>query len=176
MTGFFERLRRFRRDEDGMAAIETALITSVFCVAMLNAVEVGRYAYVVMEAEQATEAGAQAALTACDAQHTPATVNCPALNSAVTTAIQSTSLGSKVSLNGALTEGYYCLDASGTLVYASDVSSKPSDCSAYGSPGAKPGLYLQVYTTYAYAPMFSGLTIGQTFPTSVHKTAWMRML
>lgn len=173
MTNIF---RRFRRDERGVAAIETSLIIGVFSVAMMNAVDVGRYAYILMEAEQATEVGAQAALNACDAQHVPATQSCPNLTSAVTTAIQGTSLGSAVSLNGAITEGYYCVNAAGALVYASDVSSKPSDCSGFGSPGTRPGLYLQVHTQYAYAPIFPGLTVAKTFPKSVQKTSWMRML
>jgi Flp pilus assembly protein TadG len=169
-------LRRLRRDERGVAAIETALITGVFAVAMMNAVDVGRYAYVLMETEQATQVGAQAALVACDAQHVPATQSCPNLNSAVTTAIHGTSLGSAVTLNGAITEGYYCINGSGALVYASNISSKPADCSGFGSPGLSPALYLQVHTSYAYAPIFPGLSIAKAFPKSIQKTSWMRML
>lgn len=168
-------MRRFGADERGIAAVEMALVSGVFSVALFNAIEVGRYAYVLMEAEQATQAGAEAALVACDSQHVPATQNCPALSSAVSTAIQGTSLGNHVSLNGAISEGYYCLNASNALVYASDISSKPSDCSAYGSGGLAPVLYLQVHTTYTYAPIFTGFTVGSTFPTAVQKTAWMRM-
>lgn len=170
------RLAAFRRDDRGVAAVEMALVTSVFAVAMLNAVEVGRYAYVLMEAGQATQAGAQAAYVACDAQHVPATQNCSALGAAVATAIQGTSLGPKISLNGPITEGYYCLNTANALVYASDVSSKPANCSAFGNAGLSPALYLQVSTRYTYAPMFPGVTIAHAFPTSVQKTAWMRML
>jgi len=169
-------IQRLRRDERGMAAVEMALITSVFAVAMMNAVEVGRYAYILMETEQATQVGAQAALVACDAQHVPATQACPSLTSAVTTAVQGTSLGSAVSLNGAIAEGYYCLNASNALVYASDVNSKPANCAAFGNSGLSPALYLQVKTRYTYAPMFRGMTIAQSFPTAIQKTAWMRML
>jgi Flp pilus assembly protein TadG len=170
-------LRRFRRDERGVAAIEAAFVTSAFAIAMLNAVEVGRYAYILMEADQATQVGAQAALVACDAQHVPATQSCPNLSTAVTTAIQGTTLGSNMSLNGAITEGYYCLNAAGALVFASNVSSKPANCSsAVGNANLSPVLYLQVHTRYAYAPMFPGLTVAQAFPKSVQKTAWMRML
>jgi Flp pilus assembly protein TadG len=169
-------MRRFGRDEGGMAAVEMSLISGVFAVALFNAIEVGRYAYVLMEAEQATQAGAEAAFVACDSQHVPATQNCPGLNSAVTTAIQGTSLGNHVTLNGAISEGYYCINASNALVWASDVSSKPSDCSAFGNAGLAPVLYLQVHTSYTYAPIFNSFTIGSTFPTAVQKTSWMRML
>jgi Flp pilus assembly protein TadG len=169
-------MRRFGADTRGVAAVEMSLVTGVFAVALFNALEVGRYAYVLMEAEQATQAGAQAAYVACDSQHLPATQNCAALNNAVTTAIHGTSLGTSVGLNGAISEGYYCLNASNALVLAADVNSRPADCSAQGQPSLAPVLYLQVHTTYAYAPMFPGFTIGQSFPTSVQKTAWMRML
>jgi len=169
-------IRRFGADQRGVAAVETALITGVFAVALFNAIEVGRYAYILMEAEQATQAGAEAALMTCDSQHVPATTGCPGLNTAVTAAIHGTSLGSNVALNGAITEGYYCLNASNVLVLASDTSSRPADCSAFGNGALSPVLYLQVHTTYTYAPIFTGLTIGQNFPTSVQKTAWMRML
>lgn len=168
-------LGRLRADERGVAAVEMSLVTGVFALAMLNAVEVGRYAYVLMEAGQATQAGAEAAYVTCDSNHLPATVNCPSLDSAVTTAIQSTSLGAHVTVNGAITEGYYCLNGSGALVYASDVNHKPADCSAYGEAALSPALYLQVPTTYTFTPMFSTFTMGSSLPHTIQKTAWMRM-
>lgn len=167
-------LRRFSDDRRGVAAVESALITGVFVTALFNAVDVGRYAYVVMEVEQATQAGAQAALVACDDNHVPATQNCPTLNSAVTTAIQGTSLGSQVSLNGAITEGYYCLNGT-ALALAGSINNKPADCSAFGGSGLTPALYLQVHTSYSYSPIFGSFSVAHTFPTPITKTAWMRM-
>jgi Flp pilus assembly protein TadG len=176
VTGLRRHMRRFGGDQRGVAAVEMSLITGIFAVALFNAIEVGRYAYILMEAEQATQAGAEAAYVACDAQHVPATVNCNGLNAAVTAAIHGTSLGTNVSLNGSIAEGYYCLDSHNALVFASDLNSKPSDCSAQGQATLQPALYLQVSTTYTYAPIFSGFTIGGAFPTGVTRTAWMRML
>lgn len=167
-------LRRLRGDARGVAAVEMSLVTGVFTLAMLNAVEVGRYAYILMESGQATQAGAQAAYVACDSNHVPATVNCPSLDQAVTTAAQSTSLGAHISV-AAIDEGYYCLDATNALVYASDVSNKPSDCSAYGQAALSPVLYLQVHTSYAFTPIFGSFTVGSSLPASIQKTAWMRM-
>ena len=169
-------IRRFGADERGVAAVEMSLIAGFFTVALFNAMELGRYAYIVAEAHEATQVGAQAAFVACDAQHVPATVNCPDLNTAVTTAIRSTSLGSRVALNGAIDEGYYCLNASNALVYASDVNSKPANCSAFGNAGLTPVLYLRVHTTYSYTPLLRGMTIASSFPATIRKTSWMRML
>lgn len=168
-------IRRFGRDRRGVAAIEMSLVASAFAAALLNAVDVGRYAYVLMEAEQATQAGAQAAFVTCDSAHLPATQNCPMLTSAVTTAIQNTTLGSAVSLNGPVSEAYYCVNGSGVLTYAAGVNSKPSDCSGFGNPSGAPGLYVQVSTTYHYSPIFGSFSIARNFPATVNKTAWMRM-
>lgn len=176
MTRLGGHIRRFGADERGIAAVEASLITGIFAVALFNAIEVGRYAYIQMETTQATQAGAEAALVACDDQHVPATTNCAGLSTAVTTAVQGTSLGTHITLNGAISEGYYCLNNLNKLVFAAALNAKPSDCSAFGNSSLQPVLYLQVRTAYTYAPIFTGLTIGQTFPTAVRKTAWMRML
>jgi hypothetical protein len=57
----------------------------------------------------------------------------------------------------------------------SDVSSKPTDCSAAGSPGLQPGDYISISTTFAYAPMFAGITVTSTFTTPITRTALMRL-
>jgi Flp pilus assembly protein TadG len=168
-------IRRLRRDERGVAAVEMALIGSLFCVALLNAVDVGRYAYLRTEVATATQIGAQAALVACDPAHLPATVNCPELNGAVATAIHGTSLGSGVGLSGAVAEAYYCLNASGVLTYAADLDHKPADCGAFGVAAAKPVLYLRLNTTYAYVSLFGTLSVAKTFPATITRSAWMRM-
>jgi DNA-binding beta-propeller fold protein YncE len=169
-------LQRFRRETSGVAAIEMAFVTTTLSVAALNAVEIGRYAFDSMEAGQATQAGAQAAYVACDDQHLPATTACPNLNTAVTRAIQSTSLGSDFTLKS-ITEGYYCIDG-GThaLVKAGDVGSKPANCSAFGNSSLSPALYLQVNTSFTYQPLFGTLTIGATLPKTVDRSSWMRMI
>jgi Flp pilus assembly protein TadG len=173
MPGF---LQHFRHDQRGVAAVELAIIGTVLIVGMMSVVDVGRYAYETSEVNAAAQAGAEAALVACDLAHTPATLNCPGLTNAVTTAIQTTSLKSQVTLNGAITEGYYCLDKTGALQQASSASSKPSSCAAVqnAAPGATPTLYLQVPVTIGFQPLFPGLTLAQTFAPSVTRTAWMR--
>jgi hypothetical protein len=39
----------------------------------------------------------------------------------------------------------------------------------------QPGDYLSVQTTFAYAPLFSGITVAGKFPTPIVKTAMMRL-
>jgi hypothetical protein len=171
------KLRRFGADARGVAAIEFAIIGLMLVIGLLNAVDVGYYAYQRMEVENAAEGGAQAAWKTCNNLTTtmlPATVNCPGLNAAITTAIQSTSLTPPPSLaSGYPAENYYCVNASNALILQGPVSSPPTNCST----GVAPGDYLQVGVTYPYKPLFPGLisVMSVLGVTSITKTSWMRM-
>jgi Flp pilus assembly protein TadG len=169
-------LQRFAGDRRGVAAIEFAAVGTLFAIGAMNAVDVGRYAYQTAEVNAAAQAGAQAAFATCDTNHTPATLNCSGLNAAVTAALQSTGLGSDVSL-GKISEGYYCLDTSGALKLAGSASAKPADCSGVTNPagGATPILYLQVQATYPFQALFPGVTVADKFAASIVRTTWMRM-
>jgi Flp pilus assembly protein TadG len=176
----FRRLARvaggFRADERGVAAIEFGFVATFLTFSVLNVADISIYVYQRMEVENATEMGAAAALKNCTTAQLPATTSCAALNNAVTTAVQSTSLGTKITLqSGSPSEGYYCLNSSNALQYMSGVSSKPADCSAAGSPSLQPADYIQVSTTFAYKPLFPGITVAGTFTTPITKTALMRM-
>lgn len=163
----------FARDDRGVAAIEGVFVSALLATALMNVIEVSRYAYISAQVAAATQAGAQAAAMACDTTKSPATTNCPALADAVDEAVADTSLGSEVSREGAIEEGWYCVNGQGALHYEGGPGSKPSSCG--GSAGA-PGLYLKVSTTYAFEPIFPGLTIAAAFSDNIERTAWMRML
>ncbi|MPZ34777.1 MAG: hypothetical protein GEV13_27970 [Rhodospirillales bacterium] len=170
-------LGAWRRDCRGVAGVEFALIGGFLCLAVVNVADIGIYLYKRMNVENAALVGAMSALKACDANHLPATVNCPGLTAAVTAAIQSTSLGTAVTLSGgAVSEGYYCVNSSNSLQYVANVSSKPANCSAAGTPALQPADYVQVAVTFSYAPIFTGLSVASLFPTPITKTAMVRML
>lgn len=141
----------------------------------MNSAELARYGYSQMQLSSASEAGASAALAACDTVHLPATANCPSLSAAVNTAIQSTGLGAKVALQGSFTEGYYCLNLSHQLQYVQGPNSKPADCSSVANPSAKPALYLSLTVTYPYTAMFGPSTVVAALPQTMTRTSWMRM-
>lgn len=172
------KLPSFRRDARGTAAIEFAGAGMLLAVGLLNAVDFGYYMYQRMEVENAAQVGAQVAWKTCSqSSMLPATQNCAGLNAAVTTAIQSTTLGSAVTLvSGYPTEGYYCVNASNQLQSVGSVtSSEPTDCSAAGNANTSPGDYLQIQVTFAYAPMFGITVMGMSGITSISKTSWMRL-
>jgi len=170
--------RYFSSDERGTSAIEFAFFASILSFAILNVADISIYLYKRMQVENATQMGAQAAWNACDPSQNqlPATTNCPSLTTAITNAIQSTSLSTAVSLQaGSPAEGYYCVNSSGQLQYVSSVSSKPADCTVAGVPSNMPGDYITVTASYAYAPIFHGVSVAAAFPTPIVRTSMMRL-
>jgi Flp pilus assembly protein TadG len=169
----------FRGDTRGAAAIEFAGASLLLVAGLLNAVDLGYYEHRRMEVENAAQVGAQAAWATCNdiSSMLPATVKCAGLNAAITAAIQSTSLGTGVALaSGSPTEGYYCVNDSNALQSVGSLSSKPADCTAAGNPAASPGDYIQIGVTFAYAPLFPGVTVMSAWGiTSITKTTWMRL-
>lgn len=174
-----QAIARWRDDRSGTAALEFALVGTFLVVGLLNAIDVGYYTYQRMTVENAAQAGAQQAWKTCNdpSSMLPATLNCSGLNAAITTAIQSSSLGTAVTLaSGYPAEGYYCVNSTGMLQAVGSLSSKPSNCSAAGNSALSPGDYIQVGVTYTYAPLFPGISVmGASGITSITMTAWMRL-
>ena len=162
-------------DKRGTAAIEFGIFALFLVVALANVTDVSIYIYQQMQVENATQVAAQAASKTCSTK-LPATTSCPALLTAMQNALQSTSLGTAVTLQtGSPTEGYYCISTSNALLYVSDVSSKPADCTAAGMPALKPGDYIQIQTTFTYKSLFQRLSVASTFPTPINRAAFLRL-
>ena len=170
------RIKAIWTDQRGVAAVEFAFFAIFLSLALANVTDASIYIYQRMQAENATQVAVQAAWKACDLPQLPATTNCPGLAVAIQNAIHSTSLGTRISLvSGSPSEGYYCVNSLNALQYVSDVSSKPADCTAAGTPTLQPGDYIQVQTTFTYAPLFPRLSVASTFPTPINRTAIMRL-
>jgi len=168
--------RLFWKAKSGLAAIEFALIASFLSVAVLNVADIAVYFFDELQVNNATQMGAQAAWATCDLNHIPATTKCAGMNAAITAAVQSTSLGTSVTLqSGSPAEGYYCISSGGTLQYMASYSSPPANCSAAGNTVVGPGDYIKVQTTYTYAPIFPGLSVAAVFPTTITATSYVRL-
>jgi len=168
----------FATDIRGTSAIEFSFFASLLSLSLLNVTDISVYIYKRMEVENAAQMGVQAAFKACDPSngYLPAIINCPALTTTITNAVQSTSLGATVQVqSGSPSEGYYCLNSSESLQYVSSVSTKPSDCSSVGMATLQPEDYIQITATYSYAPMFPGVSVASAFGTSITKTAMIRL-
>jgi Flp pilus assembly protein TadG len=151
--------------EAGNALIEFAFVAPILVTLLLNLFDFSALIWARMETDYSAQMGAQAAFKSCAGGTMPAMTNCAGITTAVTTAAQSTSLGSNVSLaSGYPTEDYYCTTGSNTLQSVGTYSSPPSpfDCSSAGSPGVTPGDYIVVQVTYSYTPTFSGLSLASS--------------
>ena len=141
--GLAGRIKAMSTDQSGVAAIEFGIFSIVLAVALANVVDVTMYLYQRMQAENATEVAAQAAWKMCDLTVLPPTTDCSTLAASVTAvqnALASTSLGRGVALvSGSPSVGYYCVNGSNALQYVSNISSKPADCTAAGTPALQPG-------------------------------------
>ena len=167
----------FGNDSRGVAAVEFAIIASAVGVVILNVADIATFLFDKLEVENATQMGAQAAYAACPFDDLPATVNCSGLNTAITAAVQSTSLGTAAAIvTGYPTEAYYCVNSSGVLTSVGAVTaSKPSDCTSAGSSSTKPGDYLLIQVTYTFTPMFGTASVASLLPTTITKSAWVRL-
>jgi Flp pilus assembly protein TadG len=171
-----QHIAALRSDRHGVAAIEFAIFAGLISIGLLNVTDIAVYVYQRMQVEYATQAAVQAAWRTCDLTQLPATTNCNGLNNAVQSAVKSTSLGTRVTLqSGSPSEGYYCVNAANALQYVSDVTTKPADCSAVGAPSQQPGDYVTITTTFAYTPLFPGITMAGSFATPITRTATMRL-
>ena len=165
----------FRRDDRGVAAVEFALVGSLFVGVLFNVAEVSRYAYLSTQVTASSQAAAQAAIVKCSTSQIPVATNCPGVLATVTMALQGSSLGSHVVLVGGLQEGWYCVNNAGALLRMSDAATKPTNCAAAGDATASAALYLKVNASYPFQPMFPGLTIVESFPANISRAAWMRL-
>jgi len=179
-------LHAFMRSASGAAAAEMALIFPIFGYVGINVVDLGTYTFAKMETDLAAQEAVGTVRDLCyNSALLPATNpsgHCDAaLTSKMLAAAQSTSLGSAVTLNTP-TEAYYCATAAGALgtppgtPVAAVTATPPTTCSGTvtGSTSA-PGDYIYVTASYTYVSVFPGATIASLLPSSITRTAWMRL-
>lgn len=185
-TGFSSRVRALREDSSGLATIEFAIASTVLLLGLLNGLEAARYSFQKMEVANAVHAAAHAVWNACDTKHLPALSNCTGVNTAISNGLQSTSLGTGVTLSTTTVsgktvsyplEGYYCLTTAGVLKKEVDYTgTKPSNCSAEGDSAHAPGDYLVIKAQANYTPLFgSKVTVGSLFAKTLTSTSTIRL-
>ena len=165
-------------DRSGLAGIEFALASTALTVGLLNGLEVARWSFQRMEVANAVHSATLAVWNACDTKHLPAKSNCTGLTTAITNGLQTTSLGTSVTLTTNYpTEGYYCVNGSGVLTSVANYNAtKPTDCSAVGDSTHSPGDYLVISASYTYTPLFgSGLTVGSLLTSNLTSTGYIRL-
>ncbi len=197
--------RRYLRETRGAAAVEFALWLTVLIIPLLNVMDLGFYCFDVMQVREAAQAAAQSAEALCGAKTQtafPASINCTGLSSQLTSAAQTTSLGTNVtvvtstSATTYTTEGYYCPSTSGALVAttadknttnpwsmsatSSQITSFPSDaCTSDTTTSptttSNPGDYLAITVTYTYSPLFRAVSVAGMLGSTITETSWIRL-
>jgi Flp pilus assembly protein TadG len=161
----------FIEDQRGAAAVEIAIWALILAMPVLSIVDVGTYVYQRMQLENAAEMAVQAVWANCGPAYLPATLRCSGMSAAATSAAQTTSLGTNVTISST-TEGYYCIAGDGSLTPTGGaLSAGTTTC----SNGAKSADYIQITATYAYSPPFGASPVSSILGSSITKTAWMRL-
>src|SRR5579863_9737026 len=135
---WFSRVRRgYWGCQHGAAAAEFALVLTLLTIPLLNAFDIAVYVYQRMELDNAAQVAVQAAWAQCaPSGYVPATVNsnCAGLAAAMTTAANSTPLGSGVTITSTTED--YCCPGAGTISCEGPVASTtPTNCSSGQGPG-----------------------------------------
>jgi Flp pilus assembly protein TadG len=153
---------RWLANDAGTAMVEFALAAPILVVLVLNLFDFSVLIWSTMQTDNSAQMGAQAAFKLCVGGTPPALTNCLGLSTAVTTAAQSTSLGTGVTVaSGYPSETFYCTSGN-TLQSVGTSPPSPYDCSTAtpSNSAATPGDYIVVQVNYSYTPTFSGLSLA----------------
>lgn len=171
------RLRGFLRDTRAAAAVEMALILPAVAFIIVNVADATMYVYSKMQVDLAAQEAAGFARATCDTPaELPATLNCAGLVDAMTTAAQTTSLGADVTLD-APEAAWFCSNESSQLIEVAAIDAvPPADCSAtLDGSTAVPGEYISVTANYAFSPIFPTASVASALPSTIQRTAWIRL-
>jgi hypothetical protein len=195
----FGPLKDYAADERGSSAAEFAVWITFMVIPFLNVIDLGFYVFRTMQVREAAQAGAQSVVNICGYTGlTPVATKCTALNASntiITDAVQSTSLGTHVTLASGTTagsstsapfEGWYCTNTSGALtqaatpwmVNAGTAASQPATCNATVTGNTQsPGDYVGVTVTYSYTPLFTSVSLLSLLRSNgtITQQAWMRL-
>ena len=149
-------LKRFCREQSGVAAVELAIALPILTVCVLCAGDLGRLALQRTWVSYAASAGAEYAV----AHGFKAT--------AITTAATSAAPVSGVSISPAPSEFYGCATATGVTA-----STQGATCPSSTSTGGAAGKYVSVTATMPFSAMFDAA--GISYPSTLAATAVVRI-
>ena len=158
-----------------------ALVVPFLAFIGLNVADMSVYLYTKMQVDLAAHEAVGAARVLCNTTaELPAKQNCgTSLFTTMQAAAQSTTLGNHVSLDStSLNEAFYCVTAPAAVLtqVAAYSATPPANCSAtVAGSTAKPGDYISVTANYSFTSIFPGASIAASLPTTITRTAWLRL-
>lgn len=175
-------IRAYFRNQRGAAAVEFAVLLTLFTLTLPSVIDLGIYAYDAMQVKNSAQMGVQAVWAACNQLPATDSTACSTAQTALNAAVARTTLGSNVSVSN-VTEGYYCTNSTGALTangttgnFATALASTPPATCPTGSLTSYPGDYIWVTVSYTYTPVFSHASVASLLGTTITSTAWMRLL
>jgi Flp pilus assembly protein TadG len=159
MNTFWSSLKRFRREQSGVAAVELAIVIPVLTVCTLCAGDLGRFALQRTWVSYAASAGAEYAVASADNSFNA---------SKITAAATAAAPVSGISVSPTPTEFYGCATATGVTA-----STQGATCPSNTSTGGTAGKYVSVTATMPFSAMFSAA--GISYPSTLTATAVVRI-
>ena len=156
MKTLWRSLKRFRREQRGVAAVELAIAIPILTLCALCAGDLGRFALQRTWVSYAASAGAEYAV----AHGFDATK--------ITTAATSAAPVSGISISPAPSETYGCATATGVTA-----STQGATCPSGTSTGGTAGQYVSVTATMPFSAMFDAA--GISYPSTLTATAMVRI-
>jgi hypothetical protein len=185
----FPSVSKFLGDVQGAAAAEFVLMLPLLIAPLIAMIDLGIFVVQRMQVDTASRAGVAAAWHVCDDPGAAAATEgtCEGgdgdLAGSITAAIQSTTLGTGVTLASEPVVGWYCADDAGELISVSNTwaisgtaEAKPADCSGVITDSdTPPAQYIQVTVNFTYTPVFGVLRDAGVLPTTITRTSWWRL-
>jgi Flp pilus assembly protein TadG len=156
MKSHWSSLKRFLRNQRGVAAVELAIVTPILVLGALCVGDLGRFALQKTWVTYAASAGAEYAV----AHGFHATM--------ITTAATSAARVGGISVSPAPNEFYGCATATGVAA-----STQGAICPSNTSTGGTAGEYVSVTATMPFSPMFNAA--GISYPSTLTATAVVRI-
>jgi Flp pilus assembly protein TadG len=152
-------LKRFHREQSGVAAVELAVAIPILTVSALCAGDLGRFALQRTWVSYAASAGAEYAVANADNSFNASKVAAAATAGAPV---------SGISVSPAPSEFYGCATATGVTA-----STQGATCPSGTSTGGPAGKYVSVTATMPFSAMFSAA--GISYPSTLTATAVVRI-
>ncbi|HEY1864109.1 MAG TPA: TadE/TadG family type IV pilus assembly protein [Roseiarcus sp.] len=159
MKPHWSSLKRFLREQSGVAAIELAIAIPILTVCTLCAGDLGRFALQRTWVSYAASAGAEYAVASADNSFNA---------SKITAAATAAAPVSGISVSPTPTEFYGCATATGVTA-----STQGATCPSNTSTGGTAGKYVSVTATMPFSAMFSAA--GISYPSTLTATAVVRI-
>ena len=160
------------RDEQGLVAIEFAIVAGLLVPLLLAVADIGQYLHRRLQVEGLAGQVARAVTTTCSGQ-LPAIARCARLRAVIADIRAASSLATTVDI--AFDEAEFCIR--GQRLDRAGPAGRGAICpgNGKGSSGVAAGDYVIVTARYTIKPLFLDDGVGGALPSTIVRTAMLRL-